>query len=353
MVDETVEILAEMQGKDVGELLKGRTETTPEELREAAYDHLDNLLLEEYDSYDNQYDRNEDALIDGATFKQREYSIWHFVNFYEETEQEYMSKTTVEGWIKDAISDGYASSTMEARYWQLISFVKEHNGFNKTVENQAREARHKKFLKSNDEEDETAQGEGARPITREEHQKMMETVDNRRLELMLMTEWQTGLRATELVHLELDDLRLDDRKIDIDTAKDGEDRVLSINLKLKNELRKWVDTERHKYAHAGEGYVFPTKKSAKMYPRNLTQAVRELADKAGIQDYNEFHQNGVKRAEITVHSYRKSFGLRRLREDANSSTRRVQLLLGHSDVSTTENYLPLDEEDLEYTPDSI
>jgi integrase len=353
MVDETVEILAEMQGKDVGELLKERTETTPEELRETAYDYLDDLLLNDYDSYDNQYDRNDDALIDGATFKQREYSIWHFVNFYEENERDYMSQKAVEGWIKTALGNGYATSTMETRYWQFISFVKECNEFNKTVEREARDARHKKFLKSDEEEDETAQGEGARPIKREEHQKMMETVNNRRLELMLMTEWQTGLRAKELVHLELDDLRLDERKVDIDTVKEGEDRVLSINLKLKNELRKWKNTERHKYAHASEGYVFPTKQSAKMYPRNFIQRVREIADEAGIQDYNEFHQDEVQRAEITVHSYRKSFGLRRLRGDSNSSTRRVQMLLGHSDVSTTENYLPLDEEDLEYTPDSV
>lgn len=352
MVDETIEILAEMQGKSAGELLKERTETTPEELREIAYDHLDNLLLDDYNSYDNQYDRNEGASIDGATFKQREYSIWHFVNFYQDTNQNYMSKTTVEGWIQNALSEGYAPSTMETRYWQFISFIKEHNDFNATVENQALEARHKKFLKDN-KDDESAQGQGARPIEREEHQKMLETVNNRRLELMLMTEWQTGLRSTEIVHLSLDDLRLDDRKVDVDTAKEGEDRTLSINLRLKNELRKWVNTERHKYAHAGEGYVFPTKKSAKMYPRNFTQAVKNLAEDAGIQDYNEFHQNGTKRAEITVHSYRKSFGLRRLRNDSNSSTRRVQLLLGHSDVSTTENYLPLGEKELEYTPSSI
>lgn len=356
MVSKELEFLAEMQGEDATEILKNLTEYDPDELEETVYDYFNSLLNDlSYEESDSMYGRAEAAPLNNTTYRQREFAVFQFLNWYQQQYQdqdrhEYISKTCVRDWLQHAVNDGYSTSTMETRYWQFVSFLKDCGDINTTIYEEAKEADRKSVFKSTDSK--RAEGDGARPIQRKEHQKILDKVDNRRIEIMLKTLWQTGLRAKELVNLHEDDVDLNEKKIHVDTVKEGEDRTLSINLDLKNELQKWMSHGRYESPYAESGYLFPTMKSETMYPRNFIRVVRDLAEEVEVQDYNEIHQDGNKRAEITVHSYRKSFGRRRLRNDPNSSTRRVQILLGHSDVSTTENYLELDEDDLDYTPTS-
>lgn len=352
MVSKELEFLAEMQDEDATEILKNLTEYDLDELEDIVYDYFDGLLNDlSYEESDSMYERAGAAPLNNTTYRQREFAVFQFLNWYKKQDDHgYISKTCIRDWLQHAVSEGYSTSTMEARYWQFVSFLRDCGDINTTTYEEAKEADHKSVFDNADTQ--RAEGQGARPIEREEHQKILDEAENRRVEVMLRTLWQTGLRAIELVTLHEDDVELSEKKIHVDTAKDGEDRTLSINLELKNELRKWMSHGRHQSAYAGSGYLFPTLQSEHMKPRNFIAKVRNLADDAGVQDYNQIHQNGAERAEITVHSYRKSFGRRRLVDDPNSSTRRVQLLLGHSDVSTTEGYLELDEDDLDYTPTS-
>lgn len=343
MPTEAVEILAQMQGKSVDELIKERTETSDEELDEAVDEHLRELLNDDPENYDSRYERGEASSLNSKTYKQREITIEQFRDWYADKEREHLHESTFRSFA-NYLADEYAESTGKTRYWQLVSFIKSE--FNRTVENQLREIDYTTIMK--DDNDETAEGEGARRIESWEKDKMIDETDNPRLELTCRILWQTGLRASELANLRVEDIDLDEQKLTVETAKrDAHERKLSFNLRLKRELEKWLNAERHKYTQADDSpYLLPTHKSERIYPRNLTKAVRDLAEEAGIQEYNEF-QNGGKRAEISPHSFRKAFGVQRLFDD---DVRTAQLLLGHADISTTENYLDLDDEDLDYTP---
>jgi integrase len=245
------------------------------------------------------------------------------------------------------MSSKYARSTVKARYWQLVSFISEE-ARNKTIENQLREVDYSKISKNFGSDSTSAEGQGARVIKWHEYKAMVEATDVPRLKLICYILWQTGLRATELAHLEIDDIDLEEREIEVQTAKrEDHERTLHFNLNLKNELRKWINARRHQSPKAADSpYLLVTNQSEKYYSQNLTQAVKNLADDAGVQDYNKF-QRGGRRAEITPHSFRKRFGIERLKE---SNIRKAQLLLGHSSVTMTQEYLDLSDEDLSYEP---
>lgn len=354
MVSQELEVMAKLQGREIDEVIEELTEFSTEEVREKIEEHFDGLLPDgkSREDFDGRYERGEVSDLTKGTYKQREIAAENFLQWFTENDREYITEDTIEDFLKYYKNQKeYSAGTIESRYWQLISLFREE--FSATVEQQAKDADHLQYIKAARQESDPEEGSGARPLKRPEYDKMLETVDNRRLELILRIAWQTGMRASEIANLRVDDVNLDEKKFNVRTAKrSGHTRTLSMNLKLKRELEKWINAYREDYTQAGNsGYLLPTHKSEKIYPRNLTKAVKDLASDAGVQTKNEgIHSNGAKRAELTVHSFRKSFGIRRLSD--GDSVRKVQLLLGHSDIGTTQNYLELDDDDLDYTPRS-
>lgn len=349
MSDRTLELMADMLDLDLDESLERLTSVSNGEIEEKMEKHFEDMLTYPRREYKNRYERGAASDINANTYKQREIAVEQFVDWYQQNWRSNLEEKTFHVFLRDMLQDGYGAETMVSRYWQLVKFVKTE--FNGTIESEIRAVDHTKLINKY-RDSESGEGKGARPITREEYELMIEAAQgNRRLELILECLWQMGLRSKECAELRVSDFDWKNRRVNVRTAKQTDDdtRPLKIDIRLKNELRKWEKAERHEYAHGGQDYMFPTRKNEHILPRNLTHAVRELADKVGIQEYNEFYQNGARRAEITPHSFRKSFGLRRLREP-DGNLRKVQLLLGHSDVRTTQIYLDLDEDDLDYNP---
>jgi integrase len=237
-----------------------------------------------------------------------------------------------------------------------VSFVTEE--LSDTIEEECKDVSHHSLIDDKDENDKSRKGEGARPITEREKEVMLQAArdkNNKKLVVILRILYQTGLRAKELAELELEDIDLEEMEIEVETAKrDGHTRTLSINPSLREDLQTYINKHRMKFTQAPSSeYLLPTHKSKNMYPRNLTREVRNLAKDVGIQNENPdeqfIAQNGATRNEITVHSFRKRFGLNRL-NDPDGNVRKAQLLLGHKDMTTTQHYLELDDEDLDYEP---
>jgi len=368
MSEETLEILAELQGEDLQEIRRKRTKKPPEDLRDDIYSYLENLIGNSFEKFDSTYERGRQSNISEKTYKQRELSILQLLEWYEENERTYLNKSIIQSYFSYLSDEGYADTTIETRYWQIMSFLSEE--CNSTIEREARKITISKIQSNNKTTDK--EGQGARPIRMTEKEQLIQTLnkkygrnplsdenekrdlDYHRLLITVRIAWQTGLRATEIANLTTEQIDLEKRKIeDVQTAKrdDNHTRTLSFNLRLKEDLRKWMQVYRKKYKTADDSlYLIPTHKSEQIYPRNLTKSIRKLADEAGIQDYNQTHSNGARRAEITIHSFRKGFALQRLREGGN--LQQVRELLGHKQISTTQNYLPLSEEDLDYSPQS-
>lgn len=350
MPNETLEYLAEIHGEDLDEIKDRLTSVEPEKFREDAVDYLEGLVghVEDGDMWElTRHSRAEAADMNTGTYKRREREALNFCDWYDDYGRNNIDKDTIEDYLRDKKAEGYAENTLEARYWALIAFLKE--GVNDTIETEARNADRKRIIEDDDEEKHDRKSKGARPITEEEKEKMAEQAPSLRLELMVRICWQCGLRAKELAELRIENIELDEKELTVNTAKRDDDsqRTLFYNLKLKHLLDKWINGGyRDKYTQAANSdYLLPTHKSDHPYPRNLTRAIRNLAEDAGVQTYSFDHaQDNGNRAEITVHSFRKAFGIRRIKNGA--SVREVQLLLGHSVMSTTQDYLELDIEDL-------
>jgi integrase/recombinase XerD len=128
-----------------------------------------------------------------------------------------------------------------------------------------------------------------------------------------------GLRASEVCNLKITDIDSDRMLIHVDDGKNGKDRKAMLSPRLLDLLREyWLEAR-------PEGWLFPGKpKINPLSPRQLNRAFTSAKHMAGINK------------PATLHTMRHSFATHLL--EANTDVRVIQVLLGHSKLSTTARY---------------
>jgi integrase/recombinase XerD len=128
-----------------------------------------------------------------------------------------------------------------------------------------------------------------------------------------------GLRASEVCNLKVTDIDSDRMLIHIDEGKNGKDRKAMLSPGLLDLLRDyWLEAR-------PEGWLFPGKpKINPLSPRQLNRAFTSAKHVAGINK------------PATLHTMRHSFATHLL--ESNTDVRVIQVLLGHSKLSTTARY---------------
>jgi integrase/recombinase XerD len=152
--------------------------------------------------------------------------------------------------------------------------------------------------------------------------------DRAMLELM----YATGLRVSELVGLQLPNLSLNQGVVRV-VGKGDKERLVPLGEEAATWLQRYLDTARPalmKGATAPE--VFVTGRRAGMTRQSFWLRVKRHAATAGID------------RPISPHGLRHSFATHLLNHGAD--LRVVQLLLGHSDLSTTQIYTHVAREGL-------
>lgn len=128
-----------------------------------------------------------------------------------------------------------------------------------------------------------------------------------------------GLRAAEVCNLRLIDIDSDRMLIHVENGKNGKDRKAMLSPSLLELLRDYWREARP------EGWLFPGKpKINPLSPRQLNRAFTSAK-----------HMAGIKKA-ATLHTLRHSFATHLL--EANTDVRVIQVLLGHSKLSTMARY---------------
>jgi integrase/recombinase XerD len=149
---------------------------------------------------------------------------------------------------------------------------------------------------------------------------------------MLEVLYATGLRVSELVSLRLDQVNLRQGVIRV-IGKGGKDRLVPLGEEAEDWIDRYAKTARPvllKGRHSDA--VFVTDRGAAMTRQAFWYLIKRYALKAGIHK------------PLSPHTLRHAFATHLLNHGAD--LRVVQLLLGHSDLSSTQIYTHVAQERL-------
>jgi len=164
-------------------------------------------------------------------------------------------------------------------------------------------------------------------LTKEEVKRLIETIDTKKSKLMVSLMYACGMRVSEIVNLKIKDLDFEDKVGHIRQAKGKKDRIFNIPKFLSFKLKK----QSEKQESENQEYLF-TGPKGRLSSRNLQKIVKSAAKKAEIKK------------DVHCHTLRHSFATHLLENDVD--IRKIQELLGHADLSTTQIYTHISTEEL-------
>lgn len=141
--------------------------------------------------------------------------------------------------------------------------------------------------------------------------------------------YATGMRVSEIVSLDLDDVDLDGQAIRV-VGKGNKERMVVMGEPAREALERYLREARPKLAAGAERALFLNRDGGRLSVRRVQLMLRKYAAAAGLG----------KRAY--PHLLRHTFATHLL--DGGADLRVVQELLGHANVNTTQVYLHVTEE---------
>ena len=142
--------------------------------------------------------------------------------------------------------------------------------------------------------------------------------------------YSTGMRVTEVVSLQLDDVNMDEMVLYCAT-KDEQMRELPFDDTTKTILDAYLNDGRpYLVKNKAETGLFLNHRGQQLTRQGLWLIIKAYAKQANLS------------TDVTPHTLRHSFAAHKL--SSGSDLQEVQKLLGHANISTTEIYTQLDEE---------
>ena len=173
-------------------------------------------------------------------------------------------------------------------------------------------------------------------LTQEEVWKLINALDNIKHRLFLMTTYSAGLRAMEATRLKPENIDSKRMLIKV-TGKGGKERYSLLSKMLLKELRQYYKT------------VKPT---IWLFPSNRTKkGVKPLSYTSAYSIYDKARKKAGIKASSGLHTLRHSFATHLL--ETGHDIRRIQVLLGHANLSTTLIYLHVSRTTLSRIPSPL
>ncbi len=169
---------------------------------------------------------------------------------------------------------------------------------------------------------------------------------------MLRLMLDSGLRISEVLDLELKHIDQYRNQLEIKDSKGAKDRVVWVPEDTLEDLNKWIDRrstlieegkipdpievqeEKGKKESELKDYVFITFNGTRVKSSYMRKTVKKYAKESDLSKWKD----------ISPHTLRHTFATD-LYENTNN-LRKVQKVLGHSDISTTQIYTHLSDQDL-------
>jgi integrase/recombinase XerD len=173
-------------------------------------------------------------------------------------------------------------------------------------------------------------------LTKDEVERILETPktgtamglrDRALLELL----YATGVRASELCHLAVEDVDTEDRLLRVVRGKGRKDRNVPLTRKASGAIEEYLVEGRRALARGGRT-LFLTRNGNPLNRARVNEIVHYYAHEAKISK------------RVTCHTFRHTLATHLLRGRAD--IRHIQALLGHSSLQTTERYTRVEISDL-------
>ncbi|WP_018933300.1 tyrosine-type recombinase/integrase [Gracilibacillus lacisalsi] len=140
---------------------------------------------------------------------------------------------------------------------------------------------------------------------------------------------ETGVRANELVGIEVDDVRLREGSIYIKNAKTYRERVVPIQKKMRDTLEKWIAVR----GVAECTSLFTTIDGTPLSKKQVQNRISYYGSKSGV--------TGVR---ISPHTFRHTFA--KLSVKSGAGIFELQQILGHTSMEMVRTYVNLFSEDV-------
>lgn len=135
--------------------------------------------------------------------------------------------------------------------------------------------------------------------------------------------YATGLRVSELTRVRMDDIVMDAGFLRT-MGKGSKERIVPFGDRAKEAIVEYVEKARREFDKHSDPALFLSNRGRPLSRQAIWMMLVKYAKKAGI------------RSKISPHMLRHSFATHLLENGAD--LRSVQLMLGHSDISTTQIY---------------
>lgn len=142
--------------------------------------------------------------------------------------------------------------------------------------------------------------------------------------------YASGVRVSELVGVDVDDLDLDQRLVRV-LGKGGKERMVPFGVPAARALREWLTARPRLVGPTSPHALFLGARGGRWDVRQVRAVVHELTALAGVRD-------------LAPHGLRHTAATHLL--DGGSDLRSVQEVLGHASLATTQRYTHISSERL-------
>ena len=161
-------------------------------------------------------------------------------------------------------------------------------------------------------------------LTKEEVNLLFNSAKTKKSKLIMELMYSSGLRVSELVKLKSEDLNLQENIGWVREGKGKKDRMIILSKKISKKLARYIEKI--------PDWVYLFSKEKPLTTRNIQKIIQKVANDA------QLHK------DVHPHTLRHSFATHLM--DSGVDIRKIQFLLGHASIATTQIYTHLSQEQI-------